>query len=90
MTKSHSSRVSRTISASPSNFVCCVCCKPLDGELFSFGGSFACQGCVSEEYGPHGPERVAEELRLRQAEAAYILRRHRTSRVVLSHDREDL
>jgi hypothetical protein len=73
-----------------SDLFCCVCGKTLNAELFSFGGSFACRGCVSAEYRSHGPEGVAEELRLRQAEAAYILRRRRSSRVALSHDREDL
>jgi hypothetical protein len=78
-------------SGAASEFRCCVCRRALTREeLFSFGGGFGCRDCVSASYRLHGPETVAEELRLRAQEAVAILERRPGLRQPLSRDEEDL
>lgn len=70
-----------SLDASPVTFRCCVCFACLDsGNVFSFGGSFACEGCVRDYYKLYPESEIQLELRERRAEAVHKLSpKHRRS-----------
>lgn len=77
------------LDACPAIFRCCVCSGCLGSEdLFSFGGGFACEGCVRDYYKSYPESEIQLELRERRAEALHRLAPKRTRKASFSTNQE--
>lgn len=59
--------------------LCTKCGQEIKGAPLSFGGAFACRGCVEAYYKPHGREIVELECTERAAVAVRMLRSQKIS-----------